>query len=279
MRTLTLSISLGLMMSSFAFAEVAGPSLEQLKGTVRLNNCSASLVALEGYQPSDSAMIMTNGHCLGQGSVMGHYPGPGEVLYHTRSVHTRGSLYTGNTEQPTYTLNIRELLYGTMTDTDLGIYLAKETYQEIKEKTTVEPFIFAKDTRKTLALGSHIRMTSSYWKNSDVCTYEKTVDVLKEGKWTFGPSLRLTSECLVRHGSSGSPLILEGTSIIVGIVNTMYEGGPLCEEDNPCEVGPHGELSHGGISQAYGQFVDGIYTCVNANRELDLTVPGCILPK
>jgi len=105
------------------------------------------------------------------------------------------------------------------------------------------------------------------------------IDKIREGDWEWGPSLRLSQECKIDHGSSGSPLIFEGTNYIVGIINSMYEGGEACTFNNPCEIDSTGKITTTKKNQPYGQFVDGIYSCLDSQRKIDLSLSGCTLPK
>jgi hypothetical protein len=47
--------------------------------------------------------------------------------------------------------------------------------------------------------------------------------------------------------------------------------------NNPCEVDERGNVSviRG---RGYGQQIFKVYTCLNSNRAIDLTEPGCELP-
>src|SRR4051812_33350276 len=50
------------------------------EGIIGLNNCSGSLVQLEGAKDTDTALVFTNGHCLESG-----FPAPGTFVSHKSS--------------------------------------------------------------------------------------------------------------------------------------------------------------------------------------------------
>ena len=92
--------------------------------------------------------------------------------------------------------------------------------------------------------------------------------------------LRMEDTCGLPHGASGSPIIREDTNEIIGVAGTANDGDKAaCELNNPCEVGPDGSTTAATTGQPYGHLVHAFSTCLDAARDLDLTTPGCRLPK
>lgn len=63
---------------------------------------------------------------------------------------------------------------------------------------------------------------------------------------------------------------------MIGIHNTGNQSGGRCTRNNPCEIAEHGTpVAEKGAS--YGQGLCQIYTCLDADNELDR--PGCLPTK
>lgn len=226
-------------------------------------------------------MVLTNGHCIdlgSKGSVDVRFPAYGEIFYDAETfLYRTATLITSDDGNKRSKFEVEKLLYGTTTRTDIGLYLLRETYADIEEETGIKPFIVAKNPK--LEPATPIALPTSYWKDVQHCKIEATVPTLKEGDWIMGPSLRLSMECSLEHGASGSPLILDGTNIVVGVINTVYFGNDeACSFDNPCEVDEAGAVTVRNKKQPYGQLVHEIYSCLNKKNEFDLHAAGCRLP-
>ena len=248
---------------------------EGLQGTVRLNQCSASLVALENQDLARHAWVITNGHCINQGTLDGQYPDAGEVLYHAKNKGKNRAWLMVN-GRADFLLDIVQLVYATMTQTDLAIYEVSATYLEIERETGVKPLILAKSA--TLNVGTEIVIPTSYWEDVLECQVDQIIYQIREGHWTWGPSIRLTRDCKIKNGASGSPLVRKGTREVVGLINTAYENGKACDYNNPCEIDPQGRVTIDQEDRSYGQYISDIYTCLNEQMDLDLAVSGCRLP-
>lgn len=249
-------------------ASTDNPIQYNFEGIVALSNCSGSLIQLEGASDSDKGLILTNGHCYEGGFSL-----PGQVVYGRPSARTFTILdaKAGSLGKVTAT----EVVYSTMTKTDITIYKLKETYLDIIAKYGIHPLSLASAHPQTT---DQMEVISGYWRRGYSCQMESFIPELREDQWSFADSIRYSRPgCETIGGTSGSPITKAGTKIVVGINNTGNESGEKCTMNNPCEVDAFGNISfHKGYS--YGQQTYWIYSCLNSSREIDLSVPGCELP-
>ncbi len=238
------------------------------EGIAELSDCSGSLFRFENSVDSDSAMILTNGHCFEAGM-----PAPGQFVYHQQSDRTF-NLLKSNLEAAG-TVTAVEATYSTMTTTDITIYKLSQTYAQIKAQMGVSPLTLAS---KHPSEKDSIEVLSGYWHRGYACAIDTFVNELREAGWVMNDSMRYSQPgCETIGGTSGSPVVLSGTRTIIGVNNTGNDNGEKCTMDNPCEVDQKGNIFYKqGLS--YGQETYEIYTCLNANREIDLSVKGCQLP-
>ncbi|EPD60984.1 trypsin-like serine peptidase [Streptomyces sp. HGB0020] len=237
-------------------------------GTVSLSNCSGSVVRFPNSADSDPALVMTNGHCLETG-----FPEPGEVITGQSSSRTFGLLNSSGSKVAT--LRANQVVYSTMTDTDVTIYRLTTTYAAIKSSYGISP-LTVQNTHPTA--GTAITVVSGYWKRTYACNIDGFVYRLKEGDWTWKDSVRYTSACQTIGGTSGSPVIDNATGKVVAVNNTGNEDGQRCTENNPCEVDENGQVTvRQGIN--YAEETYQIPACFAAGNKLDLNASGCVLPK
>jgi V8-like Glu-specific endopeptidase len=238
------------------------------EGIVALSNCSGALIQLENGHDTDKGLILTNGHCLEFGM-----PQPGQVVYgkpSTRSFH----LFDASTNI-VGKVSATQVIYSTMTKTDMTLYKLKETYGEIRTKFGINPLALASQHP---SVNEGLEVISGYWSRGYRCNIETFVNKLSEAGYVSEDSIRYSRPgCEVIGGTSGSPVIRAGTRIVIGVNNTGNESGDECTMNNPCEIAPDGKVSaQKGFS--YGQQTYWIYTCLNQSNEFDLSVPGCLLP-
>lgn len=239
------------------------------EGIVALNNCSGSLVRLESSQDTDPALIFTNGHCREGGFIA-----PGTSVSGEES--SRRFELLGSDGSEVGTIMADRIVYGTMTGTDLTVYRVKQTYAEILSTYGIHPLQLASAHPQA---GTPIEVISGFWKRGYSCAIDGFVNELHEGDWTWKDSIRYTQPgCEVIGGTSGSPILQAGTRTMIGINNTGNESGDKCTENNPCEVDPSGNITYE-KGRSYGEETHQLYTCINQNREIDLSVPGCQLNK
>ncbi|MFI1763587.1 trypsin-like peptidase domain-containing protein [Streptomyces sp. NPDC020800] len=237
-------------------------------GTVSLSNCSGSVVRFPNSADTDPALVLTNGHCLETG-----FPGPGEVITGQSSSRSFGLLNSSGSKVAT--LRANQVVYSTMTDTDITIYRTTTTYAKIKSSYGISPLTL-QDTHP--AAGSAIKVVSGYWKRIYSCNVDGFVYRLQEGDWTWKDSLRYTSACNTIGGTSGSPVIDTATGKVVAVNNTGNEDGERCTENNPCEVDENGNVTvRKGINYAEETYI--IPACFTTGNKLNLDASGCTLPK
>ncbi|MGA5320109.1 trypsin-like serine peptidase [Streptomyces seoulensis] len=237
-------------------------------GTVSLSNCSGSVVRLPNSADSDPALVLSNGHCLETG-----FPQPGQVITGQSSSRTFGLLNSAGTKVAT--LRANQVVYSTMTDTDVTLYRLTTSYAAIKSSYGINALPLS-DTHPVA--GSGIKVVSGYWKRIYSCNADGFVYRLKEGGWTWKDSLRYTAACDTIGGTSGSPVIDTATGKVVAVNNTGNEDGQSCTENNPCEVDQNGKVTvRQGIN--YAEQTYQIPACFTTGNKLNLSASGCTLPK
>ncbi|SMF11356.1 trypsin-like peptidase domain-containing protein [Pseudobacteriovorax antillogorgiicola] len=237
------------------------------EGIVALSNCSGSLVRFDDSLDTDPALVLTNGHCVGR------IP-PGTALYQRSSRKSFTILSPSGSRLGSVLAS--KLIYGTMTDTDMAIYELRDSYSTIRQRFDTEALTIARDY---VELGSTIEVISGYWRRGYTCEAESIVFSLQEGDWFFKDSIRYSRPgCEVIGGTSGSPIVLAASRIVVGVNNTINESGRRCQINNPCEIDKTGKVTYErGIG--YGQQISWLYTCRDESGTIDLKVEGCVLPQ
>ncbi|WP_432824221.1 putative Ig domain-containing protein [Dactylosporangium sp. CA-092794] len=267
------TLAVGAAILAVAASVVAGPAPAQalsvtgLGATIALNNCSGSLVRWPQSVDSDRAMLLTNGHCYENGFI-----NAGQVLQNRTSSRT-GTLLS-DSGASLGTVRADQLIYGTMTGTDVALYRLTDTFAQIKSK-------FSNTTALTVAAthpadGTAMTIPSSYWKQVWTCNVNGFVYQLREDQWSWKDSIRYNTGCQTTHGTSGSPIIRSSDRQIIGINNTGNDDGARCTLNNPCEVDANGNITVT-QGQSYGEQTYWFTTCLNSSRTIDLTVPGCLL--
>jgi hypothetical protein len=237
-----------------------------LASTIALSNCSASLVRFPNSAGTDQAMMLTNGHCY-----EGGFLSAGEVLVNEAS-NRSGTLLDASGDS-VGSVRADQVLYATMTGTDVTLYRLTDTYDAIQSSTGATPLTIAADHP---ADGSAIGIPSGYWQRVWNCQVNGFVPQLREDEWTWHDSIRYDTACDTIHGTSGSPIVDEASGQIVGINNTGNDDGQSCTLNNPCEVDENGNVTvHQG--QSYGEETYWFTTCLNASNAIDLSTPGCLL--
>ncbi len=252
-------------------AAPAGPALTvtpSLNATIRLNNCSASLVRYPSSVDTDRAMMLTNGHCY-----EGGFLSAGQVLV-DRASSRSGSLLNGS-GTAVATVRAERLLYATMTGTDVALYRLNQAIATIRTNTGISPL-----TISSIHPGNGISffIPSGFLSRIWNCTINGFVPTLREDQWTWHDSIRYSSGCTVAHGSSGSPLVNTSSGEVVGINNTNNDNGQMCTLNNPCEVQSDGTTT-ATLGQSYGQQTYWFTTCLTSSRTIDLNLSGCLLTR
>jgi hypothetical protein len=88
------------------------------------------------------------------------------------------------------------------------------------------------------------------------------------------------NSCGIPHGASGAPVIRKDTNEVIGVAGTAGDAdGAACELNNPCEINADGSTTAATKEQPYVHFAHKFYSCLNAARDFDLDIPGCLLLK
>jgi len=247
----------------------AAPSINAVDftGIVALSNCSGSVFRTANSQPSDPALVLSNGHCV-------KFFAAGEVIVNQASSRSFTLLDSTGTRN-LGTLRATRLAYGTMTKTDVSIYQLSITYAQL-ENTFRSRALTMSSTHPTV--GEPISVVSGFHRQTFNCNIDGFAFRLREDRWTWQDSIRYTSACHTIPGTSGSPIEDANTSQIVGVNNTLNENGERCTLDNPCEVDQNGNVTiHQDIG--YGQETFYIPACIGPGSRIDLTRTGCGLPR
>lgn len=239
-------------------------------GILALSNCSGSLVRIPGASDDDPALALTNGHCSEYGM-----PGAGEANVDQPSSRSF-TLLDPSGEGSLGTLHADEILYNTMTDTDVTLYRLTNTYAEIQSQYGIAALTLSTAHPQQ---GTAIDVVSGYWRTTYHCAIDGFVYQVREGDWTWKDSVRYSSTgCEVIGGTSGSPVVDDSTGQVVAVNNTINENGGRCTVDNPCEVDENGTVTvHEGTG--YAQETHILATCITPGSTIDLNNPNCTLPK
>lgn len=237
-------------------------------GAIALSNCSGSVVRWASSQPSDKALVLTNGHCYGD-----RFLGAREVVVNKPAVR---NVYLLNSDgSDAGTVQTVRVLYATMSRTDVALYQLDETYQDLQSQYDVPSLTLADS--KPSPKNQPIEVLSGYWKLAYDCNLNGFAYRLHEDVWTWRMSLRYSDGgCQVIGGTSGSP-ILDADRTQIAINNTINEDGGRCTFNNPCEEDRRGNITvH--IHRGYGEQTWVFYTCLTDNA-INLKKPGCMLAK
>ena len=243
------------------------PPLDQIpdvSGAVDLGSCVGSVVRTPSARPHDRALMLTNGHCLGD-----QRPEPGQAL-----VDQPADLDMPVADKigyPVVEVHSDRLVYATMTGTDIALYRLDRTYAQLAAKGAKVYDL----TTAPMKAGDKVDMLTGGSRGT--CTVEAVVPHLREGGYQEDNSVRYapSDTCDHAHGYSGSALLSGGK--VVGIHNTGNDSGEQCTDNNPCEVGPDGAVTST-KGRGYGQQVSQIAACFAGSR-LDLHRYGCSLQR
>lgn len=252
-----------------AAAENAPAVTVDFRAIVALSNCSGSVVRPPNALNSDPALVLSNGHCV-------KFMAAGEVLVNQSSSRTFTLLNASGTGS-LGTLRANRLVYATMTNTDISLYRLSQTYAQIEAQYGVR----ALDLSNTHPVAAtDIKVVSGYWRRIYSCRIDNFVYQLRESNWTWRDSIRYTSAstCQTIGGTSGSPIVDVASGRVVGVNNTANESGQRCTLNNPCEVDQSGTITVRSGAR-YGQQTYQIPACLGASNALNLTAPGCVLPR
>ncbi|MGW1209000.1 trypsin-like serine protease [Streptomyces sp. NPDC002499] len=238
-------------------------AVPDVAGTVDLGGCAGSVVRTSASRPQDPALLLTNGHC-----VQGDWPRPGAALVDQPA--DRGVPVADRQGYPQATARAMRLVYATMTGTDIALYRLDKSYAQL----AAEGAKVFRLTSVPMRAGDALKVASVGSRHA--CTVEAVVPRLREGGYQMTDSVRYAAgqDCNPWHGDSGSALLAADGSTVAGIHNTHNDNGEQCTDNNPCEVGPNGDVTSW-QGRGYGQQVHMIAACLSKGSTLDLTRKGC----
>jgi trypsin-like peptidase len=253
-----------------AAARQAAPAVTvaaDLTATIRLSNCSASLVRYPTSVSTDRAMMLTNGHCFEGGFL------PAGQVIQNRTSSRRGTLLN-SAGNAVLNLTADRVLYATMTGTDVTLYRLTRTFASIQSATGISALTIS----ASHPAASDTFVPSGFFAQVFNCDIQTFVPTLREDQWTWHDSIRYNSACGTIHGTSGSPIVSVATGQVVGINNTANDDGEVCTLNNPCEVAANGTVT---ATQGlkYGQETYWFTTCLTSSRTINLNQAGCLLTR
>ena len=245
----------------------AGISAPDFRGTVALSNCSGAVVRFPTSQPTQRALVLTNGHCH-------DYLDRRQVLVDRR--YTRRVLLLARDGSVAAAIRTDRLVYATMYRTDVALYRLRRTYVELRDRYGVRALTLADHGPRR---GTALTIPSGYWATTYHCQAAGIVHTVREADWRWRSSLRFakTRSCQMVGGTSGSPVMNPSTRRVLAVNNTANEDGQRCTLDNPCEVDAQGRITVD-EGRRYGQQTWWLTTCVRDGL-LDLSIRGCKMPK
>ncbi|MER5888289.1 alpha/beta fold hydrolase [Streptomyces sp. NPDC001941] len=256
----------------------AGP-IGNLAGTVKLDNCSASLVRPPGARDQDKALLLTNGHCY-----PGDRPEPGQVI--TDKATSMNATVMSAAGRELGQVTGERVLYATMTGTDMMLVRLDSSYADIQGKYGVKAFPLSSTGP---APGQDIKVASSYLESVWSCKAEAIVPTLREGDYTSTTAVRYAKDCDTKPGSSGSAVLDAKSGALIAVNSTSNRDGGTCTLNNPCEVGTKDTTDvkrtqgaddttvHKG--RGYATQTAAINDCITPGNVLDLDRKACKLPK
>src|SRR5213080_2791333 len=199
---LALASALAFTVSPAGTAMAAAPAAVavDLTATVRLSNCSATLVRYPTSRSTDRAMMLTNGHCF-----EGGFLAPGQVIMN-RSSTRRGTLLNSRGSS-VLGLTADRVLYATMTGTDVTLYRLTRTFAAIRSATGIS----ARTISASHPAAGDTFVPSGFFARVFDCDIQTFVPTLREDRWTWHDSIRYAAGCMTIHGTSGSPIVSAAT--------------------------------------------------------------------
>lgn len=201
--------------------------------TVRIGDCSGSIIRLPDSQPTDKALILTNGHCDHRTETQGGTSAE-------RPSRVKVTLLSGPQAARIGQFTTDSLVYATMDTTDIALYRAPKTYEQLRLHYGITPYQL--DTSGP-AVGDKIRIPSGYWRKQFSCDVNAIVPTVREQSWHWDNAIRFSGlQCPTQNGTSGSPMINPSTGLIVG-VNNSGNFSNSCSYESPCDMNDKGELT------------------------------------
>ena len=234
-----------------------------------------------GVHPQAPAYVLTNGHCQGAAHKL---LSNREIIVNqpTKTQFTVNYFHDFKAER--LTIPVKRLVYGTMKNTDIAILELTKTQQELiaagvvpLQIATIPPA--SGEPAIVIGVPSEGVKDELNFLHAVTCRTGELANV-KEDVYNWKKSIR--HRCSIVGGMSGSPMISLKTHRVVGIINTGVNDNatkqPQCSLNRPCEVAENGSIQTF-PQENYGQLVDRIPSCFNAQGVFDLTQSTCQLER
>lgn len=266
-------------------------------------HCSASLIRFRQSQPNDKALLLTNAHCMRYHEEMvtpdlieavagvdrgevGHYL----VNYMVKPNWVYDVVLKNYKTGQSYATKAEKVLYVTRTLTDMALIELDETYAFLQRQGIHSLVLSDKPAVK----GEAIAVATGLLKKDRQfnCKVAEIVPILIADITYFRNAIRYSEGCDVFRGTSGSPVISIKTGEVIGINslrNDITEKsciqkphvGTDGKVTNPnalsvCEYNA-GKIRLNPVQSGYATETHQLYSCLNKNRKLDLTLPTCKL--
>lgn len=244
------------------------------------SNCTGTLI--DTGVPSGPAYLLTNGHCVGDIARSAQATTTNLDWFGTATF-----LAADGNQSDALTVDVTQLAYSTMRDTDTGIVRLKPSLAELKALgIRAVPIVAAQPAAgtKVVNVGVPVQdmMPDQWILRRGECTLGAQHTVIEAAWLWFGV---WSNDCPgIIQGSSGSPLFTLGAdgspTAIAAMINTTTGGataanGGACSINHPCEV------NHGTASMventSYAQSVARLGRCFDASGAFDLG-DSCPLP-
>lgn len=258
-----------------AWIELDAERDRQYNAVGRFGSCSGVFIAPKGAEENSPAYILSNGHCIGP------LLPPKSALFDIKTPNTMTfNLFVG-TSQERLLIASKIVRYASMVDTDLAIVELDSSFGALVA-SGINPLQLAEKRPKTgdpvinIGIPAAGIASDRLGLRGSVCSYLDTV-ALREGPYTFSSSIRV--QCSVLGGSSGSPIILQGTGQIAALINTtpvdMDAFKEDCEINRPCEVDSTGTVLRSQYN--YAQDVVSLTKCFDSKASFDRGQAACDL--
>lgn len=230
---------------------MAQVAIHNMNGLAIVASCSGAVVKKMNSLPKDQVLVVTNGHCLDMKSLLSresYYLKPGEIISNIKANQIKEapviSIFSAT---KTHLVELSEIVFATMTGTDVSVLKLNITYKELMDKYQITPKLF----NANIDLQNvNIQVHASYYNRMQNCKIINRVN-LKEGEYSTHKALKFSSECSIYNGYSGSAVLVDNQ--IVGLANTHFSGNDkLCSLNNPCEISTDGVTLPNQIGQSYG---------------------------
>jgi hypothetical protein len=214
----------------FVGSAEASPSpatAEDLQGTVAIEKCSGSIVRLTEDEAAP-AYLLSAGHCGKPGFAVA--PGKAYSLGPGYWTHTAGYPAGATTNRPVK-IEVTGLAYATMTWADLALFETGRSADSFR-KEGYQVYSLGESLPRA---GDSFRVTSAFWKETQVCRVDRilatnadelAIDPMSLHGYEFRNSILFDSDCSIRTGWSGAPIVNESTGQVYGIASRRVMTAP-----------------------------------------------------